>query len=489
MGYNGRMNIIKQSLLYRAIAAVAAFFGRQWRESALITRFLREDKSRPAVENSVFARLWALIHRALCAVYKVLRLDKLLRGSVFTIPFIWCSATAALAPLLPTLAVLALAFVSFVSLALTFAGDAGRKLTHSPMNRYILLYAVVYSASVLTSVSVTGSLYGGAMTVLFVLFAVALQNVLQTRRSLEILLALVCTAGALVAAYGVYQYVFGALVSAAWVDSEMFAELGTRVYSTLDNPNVLAEYLLLVIPFAAAGIYTAKNLLSKVYFVGCFGAMCLCMVLTSSRGGWLGLLFAAAIFLVMLDRRFVLLGIAGLIVLYFTLPSHILARFMSIGNMQDGSSAYRLSIWLGTITMLKRYWFTGIGPGTAAFNRVYPIYSYGAAVAQHSHNLYLQIMCDAGICGIVLFLMIIFVYFRTVCSALSRCADKRMRVTLVAAVAAVAGFLAQSFTEHSFYNYRVTLMFWVILGIGVSAARLAKTAQNGDKEGMVTAND
>lgn len=471
------MNIIKSSLLYRAIAAVAAFFGMQWRESALITRFLREDKSRAAVESSIFARLWAFVHRALCAVYKALRLDRLLRGSVFTMPLIWCSATAALAPLLPTLAVLALALVSFVSLALVFAGDAGRKLTHSPINRYILLYAVVYSASVLTSVSVTGSLYGGAMTVLFVLFAVALQNVLQTRRALDIILALICTAGALVAAYGVYQYVFGALVSAAWVDAEMFSELGTRVYSTLDNPNVLAEYLLLVIPFSAAAVYTAKTLAGKVYFVGCFGVMCLCMVLTSSRGGWLGLLLAAAIFLVMLDRRFILLGIVGLIALYFMLPEAILARFMSIGNMEDGSSAYRLSIWLGTITMLKQYWFTGIGPGTAAFNRVYPIYSYGAAVAQHSHNLYLQIMCDAGICGIVLFLIVIFVYFRTVCSALSRCKDKRMNITLIAAVAAVAGFLAQGFTEHSFYNYRVTLMFWIILAIGVSAARLSKYSQ------------
>jgi len=195
------------------------------------------------------------------------------------------------------------------------------------------------------------------------------------------------------------------------------------------------------------------------------------MVLTFARGGWLGLIVAAAVFFVMLDRRFIIVGVIGLVFLYFALPDVVLNRFLSIGNIRDTSTAYRVSIWLGTIAMLRDFWFTGIGPGTAAFNRIYPLYSFNAAVAQHSHNLYLQIICDAGISGIVVFLMILFTYFRRVCTAVSQVRTKGSRMLQIAAVSSVAGFLVQGATDHSFYNYRVTLVFWAVLGIGLLAAR------------------
>ncbi len=57
-------------------------------------------------------------------------------------------------------------------------------------------------------------------------------------------------AGVAVSMYGVYQYFFYAPDNTnGWIDSDMFYSISKRVYSTLENPNVLAEYLLLVIPF------------------------------------------------------------------------------------------------------------------------------------------------------------------------------------------------------------------------------------------------
>jgi hypothetical protein len=40
----------------------------------------------------------------------------------------------------------------------------------------------------------------------------------------------------------------------------------------------------------------------------------------------------------------------------------------------------------------------------------------------------------------------------------------------IAAVSSVTGFLVQGATDYSFYNYRVTLVFWAVLGIGLLAA-------------------
>jgi len=353
------------------------------------------------------------------------------------------------------------------------------------MNKYILLYAFIYIVATFTSVTVSGSLLGGALTTLFILFTIVIQNTVTTKRQLDALVYAFVVSGAAVSAYGIYQYVFGTFVASGWVDSTMFSGIGIRVYSTLGNPNVLSEYLLLAIPFAGASILIAKDAVAKVFFTGCLGVMLLCMLLTFARGGWLGLIIAAALFLVMLDRRFIIVGIVGLILLYFLLPDVILDRFLSIGDVTDSSTNFRLFIWLGTIAMLRDYWFTGIGPGTAAFNRVYPLYSYNTIFSPHSHNLFLQIMCDAGISGFIIFLVILFTYFRHLFSAVSRESDRVSKILQIAAVSSVLGFLVQSFTDYSFYNYRVTLVFWAVLGLGALAARRARLADS-VADGQVT---
>lgn len=154
--------------------------------------------------------------------------------------------------------------------------------------------------------------------------------------------------------------------------------------------------------------------------------MLLCLVLTYSRGCYIGIMAAIAVFLVLWDRRFIFLGIIGLLMLPFVLPETIINRFLSIGNMADSSTSYRVYIWLGTIAMLKDYWFCGIGPGAAAFNQVYPLYAYNSISVPHSHNLFLQIMCDTGIVGLVVFLILMIQYYRMTCGALSRETKKKI---------------------------------------------------------------
>ena len=458
----------------RIFSGIGVWFGNQWLGSRILNRFLSPGWGERASGSSVFSRAWLTFHRGLCAVFEKLHLAKLLRGSIFTMPYIWSFTALALAPILPTMAVLAISLVCIATLALAFGCDRERRLVYSPINKFILLFALIYIVATFTSVTVSGSLFGGALTTLFVLFTIVIQNSVTTRRQFDALIYAFVISGAVVSAYGVYQYVFGVTGASAWIDSTMFSGIGVRVYSTLGNPNVLSEYLLLAIPFAGACALTAKGAVKKLFFTGCLGAMLLCMVLTFARGGWLGLIIAAAIFLVMLDRRFIIVGIVMLIIMYFALPDVILKRFLSIGNVKDSSTSYRVSIWLATITMLRDYWFTGIGPGTAAFNKIYPFYSFNTVSAPHSHNLYLQVMCETGVSGIVIFLTLLFSYFRNLCAAISKEADRSSKILQIAAISSVIGFLVQSATDHSFYNYRVTLVFWAVLGLGALAARRSR---------------
>lgn len=464
--------VLKASVIYRLIAAIYAWFGRQWRNSRIISKFLspiREDCG-----SGVLAKAGKWIHNAFCAVFEKLRLNKVFDGSIFGRCYLWCAVGVVLAPLIPTMALLFLAVMGTIAFLIQAGFKRENLVPYSPLNKYIVLYAFVYLVATFTSVSLMGSLKGGLVTVLFVLFTIVLQSAVENRRQLDFLIHAIVVVGVLVSLYGIMQYVFGVSGADSWVDKDMFDDINIRVYSTLENPNVLAEYLLIVMPLGFAWILNAKGGMNKVLLSIGFAVMALCMVLTYSRGGWLGLLVAAAVFLVMLDRRFILVGIVGLIAMYFVLPDSIINRFTSIGNLGDSSTSYRVAIWIGTIAMLKDYWLCGIGPGVDGFNKIYPVYSYSAATAQHSHNLFLQITCDAGICGIIVFLIIIFEFFRIICSAISSEKDKKSKIYQMAAVSSMCGFMVQSMTDYSFYNYRVMFLFWVLLAIGVLVSRRSK---------------
>lgn len=467
-----RINEIWTSSLFgRFLSAVCLWFSGQWRESRVVRAFVAPMAGAEVSEQSVFYRLWSLLRRGLTALYRLLRLDKLFSGSIFLQSGLWCALAVILAPLMPTMLVLALAAVAFASLGLRLVREEKRQLTYSPLNRFILLYAGIYLGATVTSVTPRGSLFHGLLMAFFILFALVVENNLDSWETAETLVLLMTLAGGIVALIGVGQYVFDVSGASSWLDSDMFGTT-TRVYSTLQNPNVLAEYLILAIPLGGAALLTTKNNGRRLCTFVCCAFMCLCMVLTLSRGGWLGLLMAGAIFVILLNPRLMVLIPFALVALYFVMPESVIARFASIGNMQDGSTSYRFSIWMGTINMLKDYWLCGIGPGTAAFNLVYPAYSYNTASAQHGHNLFLQILCDGGICALVVFVAVIFVFCRCICGALSKSRNWRSRCYLSAAIAGVGGFMVQSMTDYTFYNYRVALLFWVVLGLGAGFARL-----------------
>ena len=469
-------NMVSASVVCRWLTALCAWFGRQWQSSGVIQWFLHPtEKEKGISDSSLFYRLFLAVHHGLAWVYAKLRLEKLFAGSVFCHPFFWCALPVVLSPLMAvsgaSILVLMLAAVGYASVLLAFVRDRDRILYYAPMNRWIYLYAAVYLAGAWFSVSRRSSLKVGALTVAFLLFAIVLENAIRSKRQLDGLIRAMVLVGAVVALYGVCQYLFGwGYQSAAWVDSDMFSSITFRVPSTFSNPNMLGQYFILIIPFGGACLLTAKHWNSRMVWLICCGLMCVCMLLTFSRGAWLGLLFAGAVFFVLLDPRLILLAPFAFAALVLVMPDTVIGRFTSIGNMGDASTSYRVYIWMGVLAMLKKYWLCGIGPGDGAFNLVYPAYSYNSIVAPHSHNLYLQIICDAGICELLAFLMILFHYFRRLCVAMGREKDRDSRLFQIAAVSSICGFLVQAMTDYSFYNYRVMFLFWAVLGIGAVLA-------------------
>ncbi len=284
----------------------------------------------------------------------------------------------------------------------------------------------------------------------------------------------------LVSLYGLFQNFFG-LMETTWHDTELFGDIAGRVVSTFENPNVLAEYLIMIIPLAAAMFIITKNPRAKLILGFCTVASCGCLIYTWSRGAWLGFIIGMLIFLIMYHRNTLtalLFGLFGVPFLPFVLPDSIIQRFTSIGDMRDTSTAYRVHIWKAVTNMIGDYWQTGVGIGEASFKPIYSLYALsGIESAPHSHNLYLQIAVELGIVGLAVFLLMLFVWAQS-CLTFHKNETRPEKLLSAAVFCGILAVLAQGATDYIWYNYRVFFMFWLVLGLGSAIRKtLDSTAQ------------
>ena len=384
-------------------------------------------------------------------------------------------------PFLPTMALVALNSWCFVCWALKLLCGK-RMLKSEPLDMWVLIFAAIYAACGLVSVTPGTSFKHAAVFCDFLLGYFMVVNLIRTGEWVRRCFVAAAAGGTLVSLYGVYQYLTGR-TETTWQDTEMFGDIAGRVVSTFNNPNVLAEYLLLVIPLIAALMFASRGTLKKTFWLVCVGAGAACLVLTWSRGAWLGFMMAAIVFLLILNHRSLLLVFAGVIAvpfLPFVLPSNIVSRFSSIGDLADTSTSYRVNIWKGSVNMARDFFFSGIGAGTKAFENVYPSYSLaGIEGALHSHQLFLEILIECGIFGLLAFIIAMIAFARSNFSFYRRHAGRgtRERYFSAAGFCGVLAVLAQGMTDYVWYNYSIILTFWLVVGL-TSAVRRAGVSDN-----------
>lgn len=397
----------------------------------------------------------------------------------FNLPFA-IGATIFIIPFIPTMAAAGLCILCTAILVINKSANADRKWKYGPVEFLIVLFMTIFAICSFTSFSFASSIQICILCIVLMSFYFIIVNSVKTKKQLTSMLLAFVISALLVSLYGIVQYIFKIdMDKQVWLDEEMFSQIKMRAYSTLENPNVLGEYLLLTIPVCIAFFWSAKKALQKISFAGILTVLMVCMVLTMSRGCWLGLLVAATIFITFVDGRYWLFAIAALLLAPILLPQSILDRFLSIGNLEDTSSSYRLFIWLGTLRMLKDFWLVGVGPGINAFNAVYPHYSLDQVPAPHSHNVYLQITTETGIVGLFAFMLICFMFFKKLSVRAKEIANKNFdKIMIISIASGVAAFLFQGIFDYVFYNYRVFLIFWVILALGMCFNYINKEAVN-----------
>lgn len=358
-----------------------------------------------------------------------------------------------------------------------FGGAEGKPWDRSDVLLLIFplfcLLSSAFSADVADSFKVVGMWSG-----LF-LCAPLVRRVVCSKKQLILSLLWLAAGGILSGGVGLYQY-FSGMVETFWTDTALFEDLELRVYSTFANPNVYGEFLILLIPLLAALAIYMKKLMWRVLLIGVELLLLVNLGLTYSRGCYCGLALAAVVFLWYYNKKWMMgILIAAVPIVLLALPETVMERIMSIGNMADGSTAYRMYVYLGTLAMMGVYWFCGIGIGEGAYQAVYPAFAYtNIEEAPHSHSLFLQAAVSFGIMGAI-YLIILFYQYQKNLKVESASLQGRERLLIIGFQSVMWGFILQSLFDYTWYNYRIFQLFWIILMLGFAAPAILKADEGG----------
>jgi putative inorganic carbon (HCO3(-)) transporter len=316
------------------------------------------------------------------------------------------------------------------------------KTVHAPL----LLPLLIFLGAALLSLTVTLSLQYSLKEILkwlevlgIYLFVV---NVIGGREG-KIIVILILLAGISQALLGIYQF-FGRVGPEGFLLFDRFI----RAYGTFEQPNPYGGYLGLVLPLAyslslgtrgygtrARGqgtrdkvslLFTSSYLLVALAMAGVV-LMLAAMLMTLSRGAWLGFIAALIVMNVVRSRRAAALFALVLILLSLViamgglqlLPEAITQRFLDFLPFLGGVDVHTIEVTPANFAVVERlaHWQAGwdmfsehpwLGVGIGNYEPIYPAYALPRwdEPLGHAHNYYLNIAAEAGLVGLSAYLIL-----------------------------------------------------------------------------------
>lgn len=391
----------------------------------------------------------------------------------------------ALAPYVSTslIGLLLAAIAAFWAL-LTLTDEASDGLT--PIHLTVALYWSVMALATLLSPVRGAALTGLVKLSLNMMLFLLTTRVARRPRARNLLILAYFFTALPVSIYGLRQYLFGASALATWVDVNSSLANTTRVYSFLDNPNLLAGYLIPAVMFSGAAIFAWERWLPKLLALTATGVNLLCLVLTFSRGGWIGLLMGGFLLLILIVQywsvRFspfwrrwalpLLLGGSTTVVTLAVLSVGALRdRALSLfAGREDSSNNFRINVWHAVLQMIRDRPILGIGPGNEAFNHVYPLYQEPRYTALSAYSIILEVMVEGGVFGLLAFLWMVFMGFQQGWQQLQQLRQHQQPqgYWLMAAMAAMVGILGQGIADTVMYRPQISTLWWLMIALVTS---------------------
>lgn len=268
-----------------------------------------------------------------------------------------------------------------------------------------------------------------------------------------------------------------------------------RITGPLPDANFYAQLLLLILPLPIGLAICARSLSVKALALGLAALIFATVLFTYSRSALLALAVLAVVSAVA-TRRWGMLAIAGMFILTSVLmfmPESFTQRAQSgidsaralvgQGDLgEDPAVVQRISVMRAAIRMFGDAPIFGIGPGQ--FASTYPGYALENALDLEAppaaHNLYLEILAEQGLLGLMLFAGLVgstlILSYRAV--HLNKATGNGTEAVLIQAmILGLLGYLATSVFLHDAFPR----FFWTFLALMVAFVAGAFLTDEGNR--------
>lgn len=246
-----------------------------------------------------------------------------------------------------------------------------------------------------------------------------------------------------------------------------------RAIGTAVDPNLLGATLATLIALALPQAFASRPLWPRPLIALFLGAMGLALLLTFSRGAFIGAA-AAVLALSMFRYRQLLPWIVGGLILIFLLPAtqSYAQHFMAGLRGEDLATRMRFGEYRDALTLISRYPLFGVG-----FAGVPDVDLY-IKVA----SIYLLLAVQMGLVGLGLFLLVMGVFFAAAWNARRAArALPSLEPIWLGLHGAVLAALVSGIFDHHFVNFdfhHMVQWFWLLIGLGMAATRIAQQASS-----------
>jgi putative inorganic carbon (hco3(-)) transporter len=426
------------------------------------------------------------LHRSLVGLLSPWRQSSILLQWGDVIAAALLSLVYGLAPFVSTtlLGVLLIACGGFwLILTLSDDGTSINPSSFTPIHLLVLLYWVIAILATAFSPVKKAALSDLVTLSLYLLLFALCARVLRSSRLRSWLITLYIHVTLIVSVYGLRQWFFGATALATWVDPESPLSKTTRVYSYLGNPNLLAGYLVPAVVFSFVAIFAWQSWYKKALGLTAFIVNTACLVLTFSRGGWIGLVVSLLTVMALLiywwsvemppfwrtwSLPIILGGLIGVLILAVILIEPVRLRVFSIfADRRDSSNNFRRNVWDAVFEMIRDRPILGIGPGHNAFNQIYPLYQRPRYSALSAYSVLLEIIVETGFVGFSCFLWLLIVTFNIGYLQMRRLRQLRSveGFWLIGAIASMAGMLGHGTFDTVWFRPEVNSIWWLLVAL------------------------
>jgi len=268
-----------------------------------------------------------------------------------------------------------------------------------------------------------------------------------------------------------------------------------RVLSTLGQPNFLGQYLIMLMPFAVAGIFRGEGR-GKRYYYGVVGAMFVVIVGTLSRSAWLGLIAAGLFFgfgYLLKRKRIKLIkitsGVLAILLAGFLFINIVdtplkdsgvpaVRRITKVLDSKGATSQSRLYNWYTAFRASSFSPFIGFGP--ESYNYLYSkfqpeeILAFEASdkFADRAHNIFLDRIVTVGYLGLLASIIFGLTLLVVGLRVLLRSADYNVVWVLLASLSSLIAFFVSDL--FGFALVVVNMLFWLVVGMMVVAINIER---------------